>query len=246
MPAFEVFVSKMQHIISNNVMTNSREEGAPAFDGITHRFLQHIFATLRPKDAIVITGSCIVAYTLEKQGLSSFFPGDIDLFVKENLTLEHAIFDRSFLIFNVLAPLENEGIHWQPKNIQVTNGLHPAFKKYGNCKIDIVHIIKFSLFRNNPAANCPKIQIIVVADNSPIPESLPTFGMTPFERKVITSFDIDIVQGAYNPNRSCITFAYSDTEENIEKMEFWYICNVMRPFRLSSTFFCNPAYPKIH
>ena len=75
---------------------------------------------------------------------------------------------------------------------------------------------------------------MVVADNSPIPQELTLFCLTPFERKIITSFDIDIVQGAYNPINSSITFAYRDTKDNIQKMEFWYICDSMRPFRLSS------------
>jgi hypothetical protein len=223
----------MQRIISNNDMTSSGE-GPPAFDWITHRFLQKLFKALRSKDAIVITGSCIVAHTLEKQGLASFLPGDVDVFVKENLKLEDEIFDRSFLISDILLPLEEEGIHWQPRHIPIKDGLHPEFKKYGNCKIDIVHIIEFTLFRKDLAANRPKIQIMVVADNSPIPQELTLFCLTPFERKIITSFDIDIVQGAYNPINSSITFAYRDTKDNIQKMEFWYICDSMRPFRLSS------------
>jgi hypothetical protein len=77
MPAFKVLVSKMQHIISNNYMTNPGEEGPAPFDEIIHSFIQQIYARLRPKDAIVITGSSIVAYTLENQGLASFLPGDI-------------------------------------------------------------------------------------------------------------------------------------------------------------------------
>jgi hypothetical protein len=237
----------MQHIISNNDMINSRE-GSPTFDWITRKFLKKIFKVLRPKDAIVITGSCIVAYTLEKQCLASFLPGDIDVFVKENLKLEDEIFDRSFLISDILFPLQAEGIYSQPRHIPIKDGLHPRFKKYGNCKIDIVHIIEFSLFqkdpavnqfglfREDPAVNHPKLQIIIVADDSPTPtpEDLSLFYLTPFERKIVTSFDIDIVQGAYNPNSSGIIFAYSDTKDNIQKMEFWYICDPMRPFKLAS------------
>jgi hypothetical protein len=233
-PIFEVLVSKMQRIISNNDMTDSGE-GPPAFDWITRTFLKTIFKALRSKDAIVITGSCVVAHTLEKEGLASFLPGDIDVFVKQNLKLEDEIFDRSFLISDILFPLlQAEGIHWQPRHIPIKDGLHSEFKKYGNCKIDIVNIIEFSLFRNDSAANRPKIQIIVVADDSPTPQELSLFRLTPFERKVVTSFDIDIVQGAYNPISSCITFANSDTKDNIVKMKFWYICDSMRPFRLSS------------
>jgi hypothetical protein len=88
---------------------------------------------------------------------------------------------------------------------------------------------QFGLFRKDPAVNHPKIQIIVVADDSPTPtpEDLSLFYLTPFERKIVTSFDIDIVQGAYNPNSSGIIFAYSDTKDNIQKMEFWYICDPM-------------------
>jgi hypothetical protein len=135
----------MQHIISNNDMNNSGE-GPPAFNWITHRFLQKIFKALPSKKAIVITGSCIVAHRLEKQGLASFLPGDIDVFVKENLKLEDEIFDCSFLISDILLPLQTEGLHWQPRHIPIKDGLHPEFKKHGNCKIDIVHITEFSLF----------------------------------------------------------------------------------------------------
>jgi hypothetical protein len=224
----------MQHIISNNDMTNFGE-GPQALDWITRRFLKKMFQALRSKDAIVITGSCIVAHTLEKQGLASFLPGDIDVFVKQNLKLKDEIFDRSFLVSDILLPLEAEGgIHWQPSPIPIKDGLHHEFKKYRNCKIDIVHIIEFSLFRKDSAVNRPKIQIVVVADDSPVPEELPLFCLTPFERKVVTSFDIDIVQGAYNPISSGIIFAWSDTKENIQKMEFWYICDSIRPFTLSS------------
>jgi hypothetical protein len=72
MLTFEVLIRKMQRILSNNDMTNSGE-GPPTFDWVTDRFLTKTFKVhvLRSKDAIVITSSCIVAYTLEKQGLAS-------------------------------------------------------------------------------------------------------------------------------------------------------------------------------
>jgi hypothetical protein len=234
MPTFEVLVSKMQHIISNNDMTDS-EEWPPTFSLVTNRFLKKIYQVLRPKDAIVITGSCIVARTLEEQGLPSFLPGDIDVFVKEKLKMEDDIFNRSFLITNILLPLEVEGIQWQPRHIPMKDGgLHFKSILYGNCTIDIVDIIEFSLFKSDLATNDPKIQIIVVADDSLIPKKLPSFCLTPFEHNVVTSFDIDIVQGAYNPITSAIIFEYNDTEENIRNMEFWYICDPKRPFLLSS------------
>ena len=189
---------------------------------------------LRSKDAIVITGSCIVAHTLERQDLDSFLPGDIDVFVKQNLKLEDEIFDRTFLVSNILRPLQAEGIEWLPKDIPVKDGLHSELKKYGNCRIDIVHIIEFSVFSKDHAAIHPNIQIIVVVDDSPTPDELAPFCLTPFERKVVTSFDIDIVQGAYNPIEKSIIFAYNDTENNIRNMKFWYICDSLRPFRLKS------------
>jgi hypothetical protein len=212
---FEALVCKMQHIISNNDMNNVKKGlPPPILDEITHRILCTAFERLRWKDAIAITGSCVVA-PLHNQGLPSFLPGDIDVFVRQNLKLENQIFDRYYLHFYILALLLAEGIHWQPKEIPIKKGLPPNLKKYSICNIDILHIIEISLFQDGEdvAVNRPKIQIIVVEDDSPsTPFDLSLFCLTPFERKVVTSFYINIVQGAYNPNVGGITFAYTDTK----------------------------------
>jgi hypothetical protein len=222
----------MQHTISNNDMNNPGE-GRLVLDEITRKFLKVIFKALRPKDAIAISGSCVVALTLEKHGLPSFLPGDIDVFVKQNLKLEDQIFDRYFLHNHILIPLLANGICSQPKDIPIRE-----FQKYGygDCNIDILHIIEISLHEDgeDAAVNRPKIQIIIVADDSPTPEELPLSYLTPFERKVVTSFDIDIVQGAYEPNFDHIVFACSDTKQNILDMKFWYICDRKRPLTLLS------------
>jgi hypothetical protein len=228
----------MQHIISNNDINNV-EEGLPppVLDDITRRFLWTAFKVLRSKDAIAITGSCVVALTLQNHGLPTFLPGDIDVFVKQNLELENQIFDRFFLHLHILTPLLAEGIDWQPKEIPIKKGLPANLKKYSNCNIDILHIIEINLFQvgEDVAVNRPKIQIIIVEDDRPsTPSDLSLFYLSPFERKVVTSFDFDIVQGAYNPNIGSITFAYTDTKQNILGMKFWYICNPGRPFRLPS------------
>jgi hypothetical protein len=228
----------MQHCISNNDMMNDGRQRRPVLDHITSLFLRKAFKVLRDKDAIVITGSCVVALTLQKQERPSFRPGDIDVFVKQNFQLDNQIFDRCFLDRHILIPLLlEEGIHSEPKDILVKPGPSCDFKKYNSCMINILQIMEFSLFEEweEVAVSRPKIQIIVVEDDSPIPLELPPpFYLTPFERKVVTSFDIDIVQGAYNPNSELVTFALSDTEWNIFQRKFWYICDSRRSFSLSS------------
>jgi hypothetical protein len=128
------------------------------------------------------------------------------VFVKQNLKLEDQIFDRYFLHRHILVPLLADGICSQPKDIPIRE-----FQKhgYGDCNIDILHIIEISLHEDGEdvAVNRPKIQIIIVADDSPTPEELPLSYLTPFEWKVVTSFNIDIVQGAYEPNFDRIVFA---------------------------------------
>ena len=222
----------MQRTISNNDM-NDLAQGPPVLDDITRKFLMEAFKVLRQRDAIVITGSCVVALTLENRNLPSFLPADIDVFVKQNLQLDGEIFDRYFLYFHILVPLWTKGIHTQPRDIAVKAS---NFKKYSNCKINILQIMEIALCQDGEdvAINRPKIQLIVVADDSSIPQELPLLYLTPFERKVVTSFDIDIVQGAYNPNSGLIKFAYNDTKQNILEMQFWYICDPDRPNRLSS------------
>jgi hypothetical protein len=228
----------MQRVISNNDMNDPGEARLPVLDGITRKFLTAIFEALRPKDAIVITGSCVAALTLEKENHAFFLPGDIDVFVKQNLKLEDEIFDRYYLLTHILRPLSQvESIDWQPAEIPIKEGLHPERKKYGNCRLHILDIMEFTLLHpdgKDLPVNRPKIQIIVVADDSPTPPELPSFCLTPFERKVVTSFDFDIVQGAYNPGSDHVTFAYTDTKENILRMQFWYICNSKRSFNLPS------------
>jgi hypothetical protein len=225
----------MQRIISNNDMNNPRE-GLPVLDSITSKLLNKAFEVLRPRDAIAISGSSVVALTLQNHGLSSFLPGDIDVFVKQDLKLEDQVFDRHFLHWHILAPLLAQGIHWEPKEIPIRNGLPSNVKKYRAMTIDVLHIIEIGLFQDGKdvAANRPKIQIIIVADDTPVPQELSSLSLTPFERNVVTSFDIDIVQGAYNPNTGRVTFAHPDTQQNILRMKFWYICDSRRSFRLSS------------
>jgi hypothetical protein len=95
----------MQRIISNNDM-NNLGEGLPVLDSITRKFLQEAFKVLSHKEAIVITGSCVVALPLRP----SFLPGDIDVFVKQDLKLEDQIFDHYILV-----PLSTEeGIPLHP------------------------------------------------------------------------------------------------------------------------------------
>jgi hypothetical protein len=104
----------------------------------------------------------------------------------------------------------------------------------------MVEIMEFGLRRDeenegDPAVlRRPKIQIIVVGDECPIPQEFPSSSLTPFERKVVTSFDLDIVQGAFNPLSNQVTFAYDDTEENIIKMRFWYMWDAGRSCTLIS------------
>jgi hypothetical protein len=226
----------MQRVISNNDM-NVAGEGSPVLDSVTQTFLHKAFQVLRSTDAIAITGSCIVALTLQNQHRSSFLPGDIDMFVKQNLRLDGQIFDRYFLESRILRPLlEQEDIHWEPQDIQLKQGLFPKLKQYRKTKLNIVQIIEICLFgrNDNSTVNRPKIQIIVVEDYSPILPKHSHPYLTTFERKIITSFDLDIVQGVYNPNNGNIEFARRSTKRNILKMEFWYICDSERPFDLRS------------
>jgi hypothetical protein len=58
-------IHKMQRIISNNDMDDSRS-GPPILDPTTCKFLETIFNVLRKEDAIVVTGSCVVALTLQR------------------------------------------------------------------------------------------------------------------------------------------------------------------------------------
>ena len=229
----------MKRIISNNDMNNPGE-GHHVLDLITRKFLKKMFVLLREKDAIAITGSCIVALTLEQHGYPSFLPGDIDVFVKQDLKLEDQIFDRYFLHSSILLPLSIEGINWQPKEIPITKSLTSKYTKYRSCKINILHIIEISLFQQNKEVNAeivnrPKIQIIIVGDETDILQELPVLSLTPFEKKVINSFDIDIVKGIYNPMTDGIVFAHPDIKQNVLNMRFWYICDVERSFSLLST-----------
>jgi len=230
----------MKRIISNNDMNNPRE-GHFVLDSITRKFLKKMFGLLRDKDAIAITGSCIVALTLEQEGYPSFLPGDIDVFVKQDLKVENEIFDRHFLHSSILLPLLSiEGINWQPKEIPITKSLSSKYAKYRSCKINILHIIEICLFQENKEVNAeivnrPKIQIIIVGDETDIPQELPVLSLTPFEKKVVTSFDIDIVKGTYNPMTNGIVFAHPDIKQNVLTMRFWYICDVDRSFSLFST-----------
>ena len=230
----------MKRIISNNDMNNPGEGHPPVLDLITRKFLKKMFVLLREKDAIAIMGSCIVALTLEQHGDSSFLPGDIDIFVKQDLKLEDQIFDRYFLHSSILLPLSIEGINWQPKEIPITKSLTSKYTKYRSCKINILHIIEISLFQQNKEVNAeivnrPKIQIIIVGDETDILQELPVLSLTPFEKKGITSFDIDIVKGIYNPMTDGIVFAHPEIKQNVLNMTFWYICDVERPFSLLST-----------
>ena len=86
----------MQHAVSNDDLTAPHENQVPVLDSVTSKFLIKAFKVLRPRDAIAITGSCVVAKTLQQENVPSFLPGDIDVFVKENLNFEHEIFDRFF------------------------------------------------------------------------------------------------------------------------------------------------------
>lgn len=229
----------MQHAVSNNDLTGPDENQVPVLDSVTSKFLSKAFKVLRPRDAIAITGSCVVAKTLQQEGAPSFLPGDIDVFVKENLNFEHDVFDRLFLLNYILLPLKKtQGINWQPKEIPIRQGVSSVFQKYANCKINILHIIEICLFQKGEKdVNRPKIQIIIVADDSPILlEDLPVSSLSPFERKIVTSFDIDIVQGAYNPNRKSIVFADASCKQNILRRQFWYMWDPTRFMDLHSAF----------
>jgi hypothetical protein len=62
-------------------MNDPGEARLPVLDGITRKFLTSIFEALRPKDAIVITGSCVVALTLiEKENYGSHYTNYISIF----------------------------------------------------------------------------------------------------------------------------------------------------------------------
>jgi hypothetical protein len=229
----------VQRMISNNDMDDS-PSGPAILDGTTLLFLKTIFNVLQQEDAIVITGSCVVAFMLQKMDLPSFLPGDIDIFVKQNIhqqNNEEGIFDRYFLKLHILAPLfEQHHILTQPDYIPIKNG--PVFQKYMNCKLDILQIMEFGLIKMGesvPVNNRPKIQIIVVGGNCPIPPEPPLRGLLSlFERKVVTSFDLDIVQGAFHPEINNVTFLFPDTLSNIRKKRFWYVCDSGRPFGLDT------------
>jgi hypothetical protein len=228
----------MQRIVSTNDMNDPGQEQV-VFDAVTREFLTKAFNVLRRTDAIVITGSCVTAHTLLAHSRNgSFVPGDIDVFVKQDPQIENSKLDRYYVQFHLLNCLQ--GIHSQPRLIPVKIS---NFNQYNNCKINILEIMEFDLRQDleneeDPAVHSrPKIQIIVVmGDECPIPQEFPSSSLTPFERKVVTSFDLDIVQGIYNPLSNQVTFAHDDTKCNILKKEFWYLWDAGRSCTLSSVF----------
>jgi len=228
----------VQHMISN-IDVDDSPSGPAIFDDTTLQFLKKIFSVLQQEDAIVITGSCVVAFMLHKMDLPSFPPGDIDIFVKQNIhqNNQEGMFDRYFLNLHILAPLfEQHNIHTQSDYIPIKNG--PVFQKYKNCKLDILQIMEFNLIKTGESISVnhrPKIQIMVVGGDCPVLPERPSPGLLSlFERKVVASFDLDIVQGAFHPGMDNVTFLSSDTLSNIRNREFWCMCDCGRSFGLGA------------
>jgi hypothetical protein len=119
------------------------------------------------------------------------------------------MFDRCFLKFHILVPLlEQHSIRTQPNYIPVKNG--PVFRKHKNCKIDILQIMEIGLVKigESVAVNRPRIQIIVVGGDCPIPPQLPSTGLSPFEqKKVVSSFDLHCSRRFPSKHRCCHVFA---------------------------------------